>query len=45
MPRAFILLLLLATVAAADLQQDLDELFDRTPVVADAVWTCLMLLR
>lgn len=40
MPRAFILLLLLATVAAADLQQDLDELFDRTPVVADAVWTC-----
>jgi D-alanyl-D-alanine carboxypeptidase/D-alanyl-D-alanine-endopeptidase (penicillin-binding protein 4) len=40
MPRAFILLLLLATVAAAGLQQDLDELFDRTPVVADAVWTC-----
>tara|TARA_B100000809_G_scaffold150541_1_gene148030 strand:+ start:953 stop:2317 length:1365 start_codon:yes stop_codon:yes gene_type:complete len=40
MPRAFILLLFLAAVAAADLQQDLDELFDRTPVVADAVWTC-----
>ena len=40
MPRAFILLFLLATVAAADLQQDLDKLFDRTPVVADAVWTC-----